>query len=97
MREVGPSSKCNTRLPRLLRSSNSTMNDAIQRSVLRGVHLVLSIPLVGYAYSPFEKLPEYAPVVRYFAVPAIVLSGFWMWKGPALRRLIAKRSTQPGP
>lgn len=68
------------------------MNDATQRLILRWIHLLFSIPIIGYIYSPFEEIPNYAPVVRYVAVPAIVLSGLWMWKGHALRRLVSKRS-----
>jgi len=51
-----------------------------------------AIPILGYVYSPFEELPNYAPVVRYVALPVIVLSGLWMWKGHVLRRLISKKS-----
>lgn len=68
------------------------MNDSIQRSILREIHLIFSIPIIGYIYSPFEEIPNYAPVVRYVAVPAIFLSGFWMWKGHVLRRLFSKRT-----
>ncbi len=67
------------------------MNQATQRSILRWIHLVFSIPIIGYAYSSFEELPNYAPVVRFVAVPAIVLTGLWMWKGHVVRRLISKR------
>ena len=68
------------------------MNDATKRSILRSIHIILSIPILGYIYSPFEELPNYAPAVRFVFLPAIVLSGFWMWKGHVLRRLISKRS-----
>jgi hypothetical protein len=60
------------------------------RIILRGIHLVFSIPILGYIYSPFEKIPNYAPATRFVFVPVLVLSGFWMWKGDALRRLISK-------
>ena len=68
------------------------MNDSIKRSLLRWIHLIFSVPILGYIYSPFAELPNYAPVVRYVAVPAIALSGLWMWKGHVLGRLISKRS-----
>ncbi len=68
----------------------STMNDSAQRAIQRWIHLVFSIPIVGYIYSPFKELPNYAPMVRYLAVPVIVFSGLWMWKGRALRRSVAK-------
>lgn len=68
------------------------MTDAAKRSLLRWIHIVFGIPIVGYIYSPFEELPNYAPVVRYVALPIIVLSGFGMWKGHLLRRRISKTS-----
>ena len=68
------------------------MNAAIKRSIFRWIHIVFGIPIIGYIYSPFEEIPNYAPVVRFGAVPVIVLSGFWMWKGHVFRRLISKKS-----
>ena len=68
------------------------MKDATKRSFLRSIHIVFSIPILGYIYSPFEEIPKYADRVRFVVVPVMVLSGFWMWKGHVLRRLIAKRS-----
>lgn len=73
-------------------STQPTMSDTTQRSILRWIHLVFGIPIIGYIYSPFKELPDYAPVVRYVALPAIALSGLWMWKGHLLRRLLGKGS-----
>ena len=70
------------------------MKETTKRSIFRWIHLVFAIPIVGYIYSPFEELPNYAPVVRYIAFPIIALSGFWMWKGHVLRRLISRRPAQ---
>jgi thiosulfate reductase cytochrome b subunit len=64
------------------------MKDSTIRSILRWIHIVLSIPIVGYIYSPFENLPQYAPRVRFVVVPLMVLSGLWMWKGHVVRRFI---------
>jgi hypothetical protein len=66
------------------------MTDAIKRSIFRWIHMVFSIPIIGYIYSPFQELPNYAPVVRYVGLPVIVLSELWMWKGHLVRRLISK-------
>jgi hypothetical protein len=68
------------------------MNPRITRSILRWIHLFFSIPIIGYIYSPFEQLPNYAPLVRNVAVPVIFLTGLWMWKGHVVRRLISKSS-----
>jgi hypothetical protein len=68
------------------------MNQGIVRSIFRWIHLVFSIPILGYIYSPFDKIPSYAPATRFVFVPVMVLSGLWMWKGPWVRRLISRRS-----
>ena len=67
---------------------------ATQRVIFRWIHIVFAIPIAGYVYSPFKELPNYAPVVRFVAVPVLVLTGVWMWKGHLLRRLLSKRSSQ---
>jgi thiosulfate reductase cytochrome b subunit len=72
------------------------MKDATQRLIVRGIHIVFSIPILGYIYSPFEELPNYAGRVRFVVVPVMLISGLWMWKGHVLRRLLSKRSiTRP--
>jgi hypothetical protein len=65
-----------------------------QRTIFRWIHIILSIPIVGYIYSPFEQIPGYANKVRFFFLPMLVLTGVWMWKGHLLRRLISKRSAK---
>ena len=66
------------------------MSQGARRSILRWTYLLFSVPIIGYVYSPFEEIPNYAPVVRYVALPVIVLSGLWMWKGHLIRRLVSK-------
>ena len=65
-----------------------------QHSLLRWIHIVFSIPILGYIYSPFEELPKYADRVRFVVVPVMLLSGLWMWKGHVVRRLLSKRTGQ---
>jgi hypothetical protein len=67
---------------------------ATQRTIFRWIHIVFAIPIAGYVYSPFEQLPNYAPVVRFVSIPVLVLTGLYMCKGHLLRRLFSKRSTQ---
>ena len=57
------------------------MNNATKRSILRWIHLIFAIPILGYIYSPFAELPNYAPVVRFVSIPVLILSGFWMYAG----------------
>jgi len=52
------------------------MRDTTKRSIFRWIHIVFGAPIIGYVYSPFKELPNYAPVVRYIALPVIVLRDF---------------------
>ncbi|HEU0252815.1 MAG TPA: hypothetical protein VFR12_07250, partial [Pyrinomonadaceae bacterium] len=68
------------------------MKEATKRSIVRWIHLVLAIPIIGYVYSPFQELPNYAPVVRFISIPILVTTGLWMWKGHVVRRLFSKKA-----
>jgi thiosulfate reductase cytochrome b subunit len=68
------------------------MTEATKRTVVRWIHIIFAIPIIGYIYSPYEQLPLYAPRVRFVVVPLMLLSGLWMWKGHVVRRLITKRA-----
>ena len=57
------------------------MSNATKRAILRWIHLIFAIPIIGYVYSPFAELPNYAPVVRFVSVPVLIFSGFWMYAG----------------
>jgi len=71
------------------------MTQSTQRTIFRWIHLVLAIPIAGYIYSPFDKLPDYAFKTRFIFVPLMILTGLWMWKGHVVRRLFTKRSIAP--
>ena len=73
------------------------MKEATKRSIVRWIHIVLAIPIVGYIYSPFDQIPNYAFITRYVYVPILVLSGLWMWKGHVVRRLISRKSANQLP
>ena len=57
------------------------MIKATQRTILRWIHLIFAIPILGYIYSPFEEIPNYAPAVRFAFVPVIMFAGYWMYAG----------------
>jgi hypothetical protein len=79
---------------KIVTRTDYVMKDATTRSILRWIHIVFSIPVIGYIYSPFEEIPKYAPRVRFVVVPVMLLSGLWMWKGHLVRRLIWRRTSE---
>src|SRR4051794_1338036 len=54
---------------------------ATKRATLRCVHLILSIPILGYIYEPASEVQQYAGGVRFIFVPIMILSGYWMYAG----------------
>lgn len=71
------------------------MKDATKRQIARWIHIICSVPIIGYIYSPFEVIPDYAPATRFVFVPVMFLSGLWMWKGHVVRELISARLGRP--
>ena len=57
------------------------MNDATKRSIFRWIHLIFTIPILGYIYGQPSEVQQYATAVRSVFVPVIILSGFWMYSG----------------
>ena len=58
------------------------MKEANKRAILRWIHIVFGIiPILGYVYSPFDQIPNYAPLTRYGFVPVLLLTGYWMYAG----------------
>src|SRR6266850_7444120 len=57
------------------------ISKATQRSILRWIHLIVSIPILGYIYGPPSEVQQYASAVRVVFVPVIILAGFWMYAG----------------
>lgn len=78
-----------------IKEHDRAMKDATIRLIFRWIHIVCSIPIIGYIYSPFAELPNYAPPTRFVFLPIMLLSGLWMWKGHVLRRLVSQRSVRP--
>lgn len=68
------------------------MKESTKRSIGRWIHIVFAIPIIGYIYSPFDQLPNYASRVRYIFLPGMLLTGLWMWKGHVVRRLATRKT-----
>ena len=68
------------------------MKEATKRSIIRWIHIVFGIPILGYIYDSPSDTPSYASTVRYVFLPVLLLSGLWMWKGHVVRRLLSKRT-----
>lgn len=63
-----------------------------ERTTIRFLHLLLSIPIIGFIYGPVSLIARAAFFTRWIAVPLVLLSGLWLWLKPRIaRRLYARR------
>jgi membrane protein implicated in regulation of membrane protease activity len=67
------------------------MKAATERKIIRWLHLLISIPVIGFIYGPVAQLPRAAFAVRVVFFPVLVLSGLWLWQGPAVKRWLRKK------
>ena len=67
------------------------MKASTERKIIRWIHILLSIPVIGYIYGPVAQIPGASMMVRIFFFPAMILSGFYLWKGHLLKKWL--RST----
>ena len=56
-----------------------------ERSLIRTLHLVLSVPIVGFIYGPVAHIEPAANFTRFIAVPLVAISGLWLWQKRLLR------------
>jgi hypothetical protein len=57
------------------------ISNAAKRAILRAIHLVFSIPILGYIYGRPSDVEQYASAVRFVFFPVILVSGLWMYSG----------------
>jgi hypothetical protein len=61
------------------------MNAAVERKVFRWLHLILSIPILGYIYGPVAEIPQARMFTQIVVVPLLMVSGIWLWQAPRLK------------
>ena len=44
------------------------ISDGTKRAIIRWIHIIFGIPILGYIYRPFEEIPNYAAAVRFVFV-----------------------------
>ena len=57
------------------------MKPSTKRIILRIVHLVSVIPVLGYVYQPVAEAAEYQRFTQTVFIPVAILTGYWMYMG----------------
>ena len=55
------------------------MTNAMKRSILRWIHLIFTIPILGYIYGEPSQVQQYVGAARYIFIPVVMLAGYWMY------------------
>ena len=71
-----------TSTPTTLRIENErSMKPSTKRIILRIVHLVAVIPVLGYVYQPVAEAEQYQRFTQLVFIPVAILAGYWMYMG----------------
>jgi thiosulfate reductase cytochrome b subunit len=62
------------------------MKASTERKIIRWLHIVLAVPIIGFIYGPLASMPRQAMVVKWVIFPLLVVSGLWLWKGHWVKR-----------
>lgn len=57
------------------------MKASTKRIILRIVHLVSVIPVLGYVYQPVAEAAQYQQATQMVFIPVTILTGYWMCMG----------------
>ena len=57
------------------------MKPSTKRIILRVVHLIAVLPVLGYIYQPPAEAGEYQQFTQFVFIPVAILTGYWMYMG----------------
>jgi hypothetical protein len=70
------------------------MKAATERKIIRWIHIIGSVPIIGLIYGPVKNIPQAVSAIQWVIFPLIVLTGFWLWLGHGVRKWIKRTSRQ---
>lgn len=67
------------------------MKAATERKIIRWVHIIASISIIGYIYGPVKNFPNAVHAIQWVLFPLIVISGLWLWKGHIIKNRFKRK------
>jgi hypothetical protein len=68
------------------------MKASTERKIVQWIHIIGSIPIIGYIYGPVKNFPHAVTAIQWVLFPLIVMSGLWLWKGHWMRKWGRKKN-----
>lgn len=57
------------------------MKSSTKRIILRTLHLISIIPVLGYVYQPIAEAAQYQRFTQFVFIPLAMMTGYWMYMG----------------
>jgi len=73
------------------------MKAATERKIIRWLHIIASIPIIGFIYGPVGQFPNAVMAIKWILFPLIVLSGLWLWKGHWVKKRLRSSALPRNP
>ncbi len=70
------------------------MKAATERKIIRWIHIIGSVPVIGLIYGPVKNIPQAVSAIQWVIFPLITLTGLWLWLGHRVRRW-SKKTKKP--
>ncbi|QLE54963.1 hypothetical protein [Nostoc sp. TCL26-01] len=65
-----------------------------ERKLIRWIHLISSVAIGTFVYSPWRNQAEFLLFMRILIIPVLTLTGLWMWKGQQIKQLLSSSQHQ---
>lgn len=72
-------------------TTTRTASPRSRRTAARLVHLVAAAALGAFVYAPAELVEPARLLLQLVVVPAATVTGLYLWKQAAIRRLVQRR------
>jgi hypothetical protein len=63
-----------------------------QRNLIRWIHLITGGLIATYVYSPWHKIYEFQLLIKFIVIPALIVSGIWLWKGTWIQKILKTKN-----
>jgi len=68
------------------------MKASTERKIIRWIHIILSVPVIGYIYGPVAQIPEAWSGFSFSR--RLFYQGFILWKGHLFKKWYEPNTTQ---
>jgi len=73
----------------------SALAPRTQRTIARTIHITVGLLLGAIVYAPVYVSAMLIPIAQFVGIPAVVITGLYIWRQAQVRAWMRRRSSQP--